>query len=133
MQFTIQVGEKLDLSKFRKHATHYIGQMREIYYHIYLPDYRVMVELTTPDDSNSHMGDLWIEDIERDQDNEIIGCKIIYPNVDTRFKEIKDIQILFPSSYWKSQINSNSVTETVDKICRVVKLVHKINGLLIYL
>ena len=133
MMFTIQVGEKLDLSKFRKHATHYIGQMREIMYHIYLPDYRVIVELSTPDNSNAHIGHFWIEDIERDQDNEIIECKMIYPNTDTRFKEIKDIQNWFPSSYWKSLINSNNAAETTDKICRVVKLVHKINGLRVFL
>jgi hypothetical protein len=133
MLFTIQVGEKLDLSKFRKHATHYIGQMREIHYHIYLPDYKVTAELATADNETSHIGYLWIEDIKRDQDNEIIECKMIYPSADTRFKESKDIQSLFPGSYWKSLINSNSVTETVDKICRMVKLVHKINGLRVFL
>lgn len=133
MRFTIQIGEKLDLSKFRKHATHYIGQMREIEYHIYLPDYRIIVKLATPDDSNSHIGSLWIEDLKRDQDNEIIKFHLIFPCLDTRFKEIKDIQIWFPNDEFRSHINSNSTAETADKICRVVKLVHKINGLRVFL
>jgi hypothetical protein len=133
MQFRIEITEKLDLSKFRKQAAYYTGQMRELSYHFYLPDYKVIVELSTPDDSNYHLAMMWIVEIFRDQDKEIIREQVVIPLLDTRFKESKDIQSLFPNDHYKTIFQSNNVKDTIDKICQLVKLTHKINGLKIFL
>jgi hypothetical protein len=133
MQIRIEINEKLDLSKFRKQATHYLGQMRELSYHFYLPDYRVTVESVSPDDTTSHLITLWIEEIQRNSDYEITTCKTIIPIIDTRFKESKIIQELFPYDHYRCSFQSNNTSDTVDKICQVVKLVYKINNLKAFL
>jgi hypothetical protein len=133
MQIRIDIKEKLDLSKFRKQATHYLGQMRELSYHFYLPNYRVLVESVSLDDTTAHLVTLWIEEIKRDTDYEILTGKAVIPIIDTRFKESKIIQELFPNDHYKSSFQSNNTSDTVNKICQVVKLVYKINNLKAFL
>lgn len=133
MQIRIEISEKLDLSKFRKQAAHYLGQMRELSYHFYLPDYRVIVESVSPDDNTAHLVTLWIEEIKRSADYEITTCKTVVPAIDVRFKESKIIQELFPNDHYKSSFQSNNTSDTVNKICQVVKLVFKINNLKAFL
>jgi hypothetical protein len=133
MQIRIDINEKLDLSKFRKQATYYLGQMRELSYHFYLPNYRVMVDSVSTDDTTAHLVTLWIEEIKRDADYEILTGKAVIPIIDIRFKESKIIQELFPNDHYKSSFQSNDVAKTVDKICQLVKLVFKINSLKVFL
>jgi hypothetical protein len=133
MLFPIHIGEKLDLSKFRRHALHYIANMQEITYHIYLPDFRMIVEIASPNNATGHVGSLWLEDITRDKDYEMISSKVIIPCIDTRFKKIKNIRSLFPNDHYKSSIESNSVADTVENICQIIKLISKINKLKVFL
>jgi hypothetical protein len=133
MLFPIRVGEKLDLSKFRKQATHYIDLMREITYHVYLPNYKVIVEIVLAEKTTKHLVTMWIVEIFLDQDKEIKNEKVILPLNDMRFKENKDIQSIFEMDNYKAYFNSSSAADTTDKICRIVKLVHKINHLKAFL
>lgn len=129
MKFRYDFAEKLDLTRFKKQAPHYISLGRESSFEIYVRDFRINVEIATPDNQNAHQVILGIEEIKRDEDGEIITAKIIYPNSDTRFKEIKDIQKIFNGADYKSYFNSNSSTMTVDNISNVIRIVHKINNL----
>lgn len=133
MLFRYDFGEKLDLTKFHKQAMHYIGTMRELTYELVLPDYKIHVEIVTLDNSNCHAVSLQFSDIFRDSDKEITGDKIVIPLIDTRFKESKIIQELFTIDNYKAYFDSNSTLDTVDKLSKVIKLVHKINHLKCFL
>jgi len=126
-------GDKLDLSRFEKQVPQYIGTMREITYHIVLPHYMVNVEIVGVDDSPSHMSTIWLSEVWRDEDGEIKDTKIIVPYLDSRFKEIDFIKDKFQIDNYKAYIYSNSVQATTNMLCRIVKLVHKINGLTAFL
>jgi hypothetical protein len=132
MIFPIHIGLKLDLSNFRMHARRYMT-MRKIHYHIYLPDFKIIVELTTSNNSHAPVGFLWLEDLVRDNGGEIIGTKTIFPLLDTRFKEMKDIQNWFEASNYRATVLFDSIEETITMICQVIKLLHKLNGLRAFL
>ena len=134
MLFTYTFGEKLDLTEFRKQAAHYLGNMREITYHIYLPHYKMVVEAATIDNSTAHIVTIYMTDIRRDHDGEIIKEENIYPLLDTRFKESKDIQAIFTLVYYyRGSFVSNSTKESADKLCQLIKLIHKLNHLKAFL
>lgn len=133
MKFRYDFAEKLDLTRFRKQAPHYISLGRESTFELYVSDFRINVSVATPDDQNAHTVSLFFEEIKRDPDGEIISARIITPLIDTRFKEIKSIQGLFDGSDYKSHFESNSSALTVDNICNIVRLVHKINNLKVFI
>lgn len=133
MLFRYDFGEKLDLTKFIKQATHYIGTMRELAYDLYLSDYKMRVEVVTPDNSNSHTVTIFFYEIGRDPDGELVGEKIIIPLIDTRFKELRDIKDVFKIDNYKAHFDSNSAQFTVEKICKILKILYKINNLKVFL
>ena len=133
MLFRYDFGEKLDLTKFKKQAIHYIGTMRELTYDLVLPNYKLCVEITTPDNVNSHSVLLYFSDIFRDIDKEIIRENIIEPMTDTRFKEMKSIQELFEIDNFKAYFVSHSTSETVEKLSKLIKLLSKLNNLKVFL
>jgi hypothetical protein len=135
MLITINIDQKLDLSKFRKQALNYLGRIRELNYHFYLPAYKIIVETATVDDSTAHHVTIYFSEIWRDQDKEIKREQRIFPATDTRFAESKIVKTIW-NPVVRSDIGyfiSNSVAETTDKICQVVKLVFKINSLKAFL
>lgn len=135
MLFTIQIGEKLDLTKFSKQANYYIASLDEVTYHLYLPDYKIVAEIKAGVLGNSeHLLTLYIAELLRDQDGEIKAHTTIRPLEDNRFKESKIVQDIFDDLHsYKGYVQSSSVAQTVEQICSVIKLVHKINHLKIFL
>lgn len=129
MLFSYDFGHKLDLTKFKKQAPHYIANMREVNYNLFLQDYKVVVEIATPDVCNGHIVSVHFSSLKRDQDGDIIDETIIVPLLDTRFKEIQYIKDIFKINSYKAYFDSNSVVDTVDKICMLLRLVYKINNL----
>lgn len=133
MQFRYNFGEKLDVSRFKKQAPHYISLAKPVEYDLYLPHYRLRVEVNTPEDSNGHDVLLSFSEITRDGDGEIIREHIISPANDSRFKEFREIKNIFTVSDYKAAFNSNSSVDTVDKICSIIKILSKINNLTVFL
>lgn len=133
MKFRYDFGEKLDLSLFTKQATHYIGSMRELTYELFLPDYKMEVQIVTPDNCTGHTVSLSIYDIERDSDGDLTEEQVIIPLIDTRFKENKDIKEVFVIDHYKANFDSNNAADTTGKICKLLKLIHKINHLKAFL
>jgi len=129
MKFRYDFGEKLDLSRFVKQAPHYINLGREIDFELYVHDFKINLNIATPDRQTAHTVSLFIEEIKRDTDGNIKSSRIVTPLTDTRFQEIQSIQAVFDSTSYKCHFNSNSSAATVDKICKILKLLHKINGL----
>lgn len=132
MLFRLDFKEKLDLSNFRKHAAHYIGKMRELTYHLVLPNYKILIEIASPDDQ-AHLVTLSFFDIKRDQDGEMLSEHVIIPLVDTRFRETKIIKDIFPVDHYRATFSSTNKIVTVERICQLTKLVHKINHLKAFL
>lgn len=126
-------SEKLDLPRFKKQAAHYIGKMRELHYEIILKNYKLLIEIVTPDNCTGHMVVISMFDIHKDNDGDIVNEKVIVPLIDTRFKESKLIQNIFVIDNYKAHFDSNSVFETVDKISQLIKLIFKINNLKAFL
>jgi hypothetical protein len=133
MEFRYDFGDKLDLSLFKKQGAYYIGIRREVTYNLYLPGYKMRVEIARPDDSNGHMVTVYFYEIKRDSDGEITNEKIIIPLIDTRFKELRDIQDVFVIDHYKAHFDSNSAAMTIEKICKLLKVIHKINNLKAFL
>jgi hypothetical protein len=132
MLFRYDFTLPLDLQRFKKQATHYIGQMREVSYDLFLPEYKLAVEIVGMDNSNSHRMSFWIFEIKRDEEGYIIKDNVIVPLLDDRFKEIKDVQELWINHDYKAHIESNSVVKTVSQICSILKLISKINRLKVF-
>lgn len=129
MEFRYDFGEKLDLTRFKKQAPYYIGQMRELTYNCYLADYKVVAEISTPDGSTTHRVSYYFMELTRNPDGTIQDQRAVLPRSDTRFREIKVIQSIFPIDGYKAYFDSNSAQNTVDKLCDLITLVHKINHL----
>jgi hypothetical protein len=127
------LGDKLDLTKFRKQANHYISTMSEITFSLYLPDYKINAEIAVAGHSNSHCVSLWINDLIRDSENEIVNSAIVVPLTDNRFMDIKMVQEIFPIDNYKALLTSNSIVKTVEDICQLTKLVFKINSLKVFI
>lgn len=132
MRFRYDFGEVLDLTRFQKQASHYIGAMREVSFQLYVRDFRIIAEIASVDEKTSHTVKVYLEEISRDSDNEIETVNLIYPFTDIRFKEIKIINEIFTTN---SSIfyESFSVQSTIDNISFLIKLLHKINNLKVFL
>ncbi len=129
MLYRYDFNEKLDLSRFRKQAAFYIGKMRELAYDLYLPNYKMRVEIARIDDSSSHISTIYFYQLERDGDGELVNERIVIPLTDMRFKDLTIVKELFTTDNYKAHYQSSSVESTVDKICAILKIIHKINNL----
>lgn len=129
MKFRYDFAEKLDLSRFKKQALHYINVGRESTFELYVNDFKINVEIATFDGQDAHIASLYFEEIKRDLDGEIISTNIITPMIDLRFKDIENIKHIFDESNYKSHFNYKSTTFLVDHICFIIKLLNKINSL----
>jgi hypothetical protein len=130
MLFRYDFGEKLDLTKFEIQSKHYIGQIRQLQYHLVLPHYKLIIDIDTPDDTTSHIVTSKITALKRDKDGEIESEIHITPANDVRFQDFKIIKTV-----WNNPFNvdggwySNSAAFTTDRIISILKIVHKINNL----
>lgn len=133
MIFRYDFGEKLDLSKFQKQAPYYIGRMRQLTYHIFVKDYKIVADISTPDNSNIHNVSMTLFEIKRDNDGEIKSVSTIYPYMDLRFKELHDITNIFTLDSHEAHFGSNNVARTVEELSAIIKIIHKINNLKAFL
>jgi hypothetical protein len=133
MIFRYDFGSALDLTRFKKQSIHYIGKIPVINYHLFLKDYKIVADINTTSDSTTHNVTISIFDIVRDPDGEILDSNVIVPLNDVRFKELKDVINVFPNDYCKADFNSSSTENTSDKICKIIRILYKINNLKAFL
>jgi hypothetical protein len=134
MKLRLDFGEKLDLSKFRKQAAFYISTLPQVNYYLVLPHYKVIAEVVRPEGSQTgRTVTLSLTELTRDKEGEIIAEKTIVPLIDNRFQEIEEIKKIFVIDHYEATFDSNSPNEIVDKICHILKVVHKINRLKVFL
>lgn len=129
------LDDKLDITKFSRPATHYIGTMREISFHLFLPHYKITVEIAGLDNSTAHIATVFFSDIRRDKDGSIVGREeAIFPLLDIRFKDNPDVGAIFTVlDNYRGSFTSSSAKETVDKLCNLIKLVFKLDHLKAFL
>ncbi len=127
------VGDKLDLTRYTKQATAYIGAMREVSYDIYFEHYKLHVEIARLAHSNAHTATIYFYEVTRDESGEIGEKVIITPLSDTRFKECQAIKDLWKNDHYKAYFDSNNAAATVEKINKVIKLIYKIENLKAFL
>lgn len=126
-------GEKLDLTRFQKQAIRQIGTMQRLIYHIFVKDYKLVIDIATPDDVTSHEVSISIFEIKRDAEGEITQAWQINPYIDTRFQDISSVMDLFEQDSMIAHYESNNVSKTIQDICLLIKLIHKINNLKVFL
>ena len=130
MEIKYDFISELDLTYFRKQATHYVGSMRELSYRIYFPGYRVQIEFTSPDgDVKEHLVSIELYDIKRNPEGEILSEQVIFPALDVRFKNIKDVSGLFRIDHYRTTYMGSNVAETVDTLCRLMEMMLRLHKL----
>lgn len=126
-------GEKLDLTRLEKQLPFHIGSMRELTYHFVLQKYRIETDIVKTDDSNDLLVGISLSEIWRDEDGEIKKTQIIIPLSDSRFQEMEIIKKIFVIDHYKAHFQSSDKKFIVDTLVLLIKLVHKINGLMVFL
>ena len=132
MQIRYDVGEKLDLPRMRKQLSRLIGTMPEITFEIYIIGFRVEINIVKCEESSLQDVRLKILNI-KSLGGVIQSSVLITPSLDNRFSELKVIKELFPPGEYAANFQSSSKEEIIDKICPVIKTVHKINNLKVFL
>lgn len=134
MLFRYDFGETLDITKFRMQAQHYIAQMRQLEYNLFLQNYKIIVNISTPDGSTAHLVSVSIYHIDRDENGEITSTEKLFPGNDLRFKEFKIIKEIWGNpDYSLGDWASGSVSNTTEKIISLLKIAHKIDNLKAFL
>lgn len=74
-------------------------------------------------------------DVGKDSDGNIIQRSPIYLGLDDRFRDFKDVQVF--TENWKHgcefEQHIQNLDQTVEQICGLIKILHKINGLKAFL
>lgn len=134
MIFRYDFGLNLDLEAFKRQSQNYIKRFPEISYHLFLPNYKLTADiLKTQDelvtDMESYNVTLTLFDLKRDSDGDIINSSKIIPLNDIRFAELKDIIRFFSIDNSNGFFNENYPDKVPDSICRIVKILNKIDKL----
>jgi hypothetical protein len=133
MQFRYDFDKKLDLSRFKKQAEHYIGKMNEITYNFYIENYKLNITIAKVVENSNHSVGLAFYSIDRDADREVIRESAIFPLRNDLFSNITFIKNLFKDeSSYSAYFISSSVVDTINKICDLLNLLFKINKLLAF-
>jgi|WetSurMetagenome_2_1015567.scaffolds.fasta_scaffold909084_1 hypothetical protein len=135
MQFRYDfVGDKLDLSRMIKQINRHLIQYDELNYDFYVLGYKIQVNINrTADISTTYIVSFTLSELKRDQDGDIFSCNEISVTEDLRFNElsglIKYYQPLATSGYFES----NSITEIINILSGIIKIIYKINNLKVFL
>ena len=137
MLFRYDFDNKLDLSRFKKQAAHYIRSMPEITYHLVVNDYKMVFDIrktkVTSDSAeaadHNFVTALQIFDLKRDSDHEISESKIVFPMNDPRFQEMEDFIKIFPVDKATGEYLTKNADELIEKMSDFMKMLNKLNRL----
>lgn len=128
MNFRYDFGEKLDLSKFQKQATHYAKNQSE--YILVMSHFMIWVKFF-----QVQRVSIATYDIIKDPDGNIIQKQAIYLGSDDRFQGFKDVQFFTrncPPGF-EFEVRFAEYDKIIEQICGLIKIFHKINGLKAFL
>jgi len=121
-----------DLAALKKQMLHYIPLIKDITYHFLLKDYRIVTHIAENSESRYSVA-LYINDIVRDAEGEIIKHNEIIPLSDIRFKDIHRISDMFCLDLHEAEFTVDAVEPSVDVLIGVIKIVSRINRLKVFL
>lgn len=122
------LGDKLDLSLFRKQAKYYMSTINIIDYNFYCKNYKIDAYINKIDDY--YNVDFSI--IEYEYDNfSVIQSKVLAPRDDLKFKNIRKIIEYFPQYSTIGHFKSYDVNSIIDSLSDLIKMIYKINSMLL--
>lgn len=141
MIFNFSFNDSLDFTKFKKQSNHYlyVFKDRDIEYNLSVSNYKLvckahaMTSNTNKVNINSRLVSVKILEITKDKDGDVINGQLIVPSSNNLFKDIKQINDLFQPHENIGEYFASSTTEIVDFMCRTVKLLSKVNNLLVFI
>jgi hypothetical protein len=128
MLFRYDVGEKLDLAKFKKQAKYHLSNVRDMTYEFYLTNYKLKVDIGRATATSDYIADISLFDLKRDAQLEITNETVILPNQDYRFSDIEYIQNLYQTNNWRGEFSTYNVDDAIEKIYNIIKLLFKIDN-----
>lgn len=134
MLFRYDFGEKLDTSKFKAQAEHYIGKIRpQLTYMLVIHSYELTVEISEHDDHPEQLISFKLVSVEKEK-LVIKNKSNVYPLLDKRFKEFEIIKEIWTDLYDNvGYLRSNNKTYTVSKIIELVEFLFKVEKLKAFL
>lgn len=124
--------DRLDLSIFRKQASHYIARMQNVNCFFFTKDYRLLAEIGYVRNQNNYTVNIYFSEIIRNENNEIDYGNNIDVTKHPLFEDILSIKSLFEINPSKAIFIANNIQEIIDRLCYLVKILHKINNLKIF-
>lgn len=134
MLFRYDFNSKLDLVRFCKQANYHIGNMRDLTYNIFLPNYKIVIEILSTANKSAHYALLFCSDLKRDDDGSIINETIISPMFDSRFMDISFFKELYIYNLnYKATFYSDKNDFTIGKISLFIKILFRFEKLKAFL
>lgn len=136
MEFRYDFASKtraLDLTRFKRQAPQHINSIAKLNFLFLLNEFKVVAEVETPLGMTGHTTTIYFFEVIRDKDFDITSEKAVIPLLDTRFKELADIQKIFTIDHYKAHFDSFDAQETVNKLCNLLRILNKINHLKVFL
>lgn len=136
MQFRYDfMGDKLDLSRFKKQITQNLVLYPKITYSFYVLGYKIQANINTVDFSTNYIADVdfVINELQRDRDGEVHSFYAVKITEDLRFKEFPDLIKYYTPGALHGSFDSNSVDEITDILSGLIKIIYKINNLKAFL
>lgn len=131
MIFRYNFGSKIDLSKFKKQADHYIRTIPSINYHLFVSSYKLVVDINKEDFGFSCKTVLF--DIKRDSEGEVSDSSVIIPLNDVRFKDLRQIVSVYDDLNHIGHFSASNPEDVSQSMCNLVKLLYKLNALSAFL
>jgi len=137
MQFRYDfVGDKLDLSRFKKQVNRHLTQYDELEYSFYVLGYKIQANINlfyTLYRPTKYIVKFAISELQRDDDGEVSSYAAIRITEDLRFKEFPDLIKHYATLSSVGEFESNSVDEITDILSILIKIIYKINNLKAFL
>lgn len=126
------VGDKLDLSLFKKQVKRHLIQYESIDYSFYVSGYKIQANINIFENSTNYIVSFSIMELLRDDDGEVSSFYFIRVTDDLRFKEFPDLTKYY-STTSQSHFKSSSVDEIVSILSNFITIIYKINNLKAFL
>ena len=137
MNIRYDFADILDLSILRKQMSHYACKIPELRYQLYLNDFYISIDILQDAlnaGSTYHEVSVSMYDLKYESDA-ITAKFVVIPSQDMRFNELTLIKSLwdFQNNSVCAIFKSRDIPDTIEKLCNLIKLVHKIKSLKAFL
>lgn len=135
MKFRYDFGQKIDLTKFRKQALHYIKAHSENKWEFHISIYRVFFA-SVHRGNKMYRFELELQEFEKDNNGDISKCINVRPGLDTKFNEVKCFHVFYdPNNKYQivGSTNSLDIELIIDSLIYILKYISKVENLKAFL